>query len=47
MGNMRTGILMGASLEAIFFGTVNIGGVISVEPVTATVISTTLLLRRA
>lgn len=41
MGDMRTGILMGASLEAIFFGTVNIGGVISVEPVTATVISTT------
>lgn len=47
MGDMRTGILMGASLEAIFFGTVNIGGVISVEPVTATVISTTLLLQQA
>lgn len=41
MGDMRTGILMGASLEAIFFGTVNIGGVISAEPVTATIISTT------
>lgn len=41
MGDMRIGILMGASLEAIFFGTVNIGGVISAEPVTATAISTT------
>lgn len=41
MGDMRQGILMGASLEAIFLGNVNIGGVISAEPVTATVISTT------
>ncbi len=35
MGDMRQGILMGASLEAIFLGNVNIGGVISAEPVTA------------
>ena len=41
MGDMRTGILMGASLEAIFMGNVNIGGVIAAEPVTASVISTT------
>lgn len=41
MGDMRQGILMGASLEAIFLGNVNIGGVISAEPVTATAISTT------
>ena len=41
MGDMRTGILMGASLEAIFLGNVNIGGVIAAEPVTASVISTT------
>lgn len=41
MGDMRIGILMGASLEAVFLGNVNIGGVISAEPVTATVISTT------
>lgn len=41
MGDMRQEILMGASLEAIFLGNVNIGGVISAEPVTATAISTT------
>lgn len=41
MGDMRQGILMGASLEAIFLVNLNIGGVISAEPVTATVISTT------
>ena len=36
MGDMKTGVLMGASLEAIFLGNVNIGGVIAAEPVTAT-----------
>ena len=41
MGDMRQGILMGASLEAIFLGNVNIGGVRSAELVTATAISTT------
>ncbi|MDU5412685.1 MAG: PTS sugar transporter subunit IIC, partial [Clostridium perfringens] len=30
-----TGILMGAALEAVFLGNVNIGGVIAAEPVTA------------
>lgn len=32
---------MGASLEAIFLGNVNIGGVIAAEPVTATTLATT------
>lgn len=41
LGDMTTGILMGASLEAIFLGNVNIGGVIAAEPVTATTLATT------
>lgn len=41
MGDMKTGVLMGASLEAIFLGNVNIGGVIAAEPVTATTLATT------
>lgn len=41
MGDMKTGILMGASLEAVFLGNVNIGGVIAAEPVTATNLATT------
>ncbi|MBV7392064.1 PTS mannose/fructose/sorbose/N-acetylgalactosamine transporter subunit IIC [Enterococcus sp. ALS3] len=41
MGDMRMGILMGASLEAVFLGNVNIGGVIAAEPVTATAMATT------
>lgn len=41
LGDMRTGILMGASLEALFLGNVNIGGVIAAEPVTATAMATT------
>lgn len=41
MGDMKTGILMGAALEAVFLGNVNIGGVIAVEPVTATTLATT------
>lgn len=40
-GDIRTGILIGASLEAIFMGAVDIGGAISSEPVTATVLATT------
>ncbi|MDO4680006.1 MAG: PTS mannose/fructose/sorbose/N-acetylgalactosamine transporter subunit IIC [Aerococcus sp.] len=40
MGDMHAGILMGAALEAIFLGNVNIGGVIAAEPVTATVLAT-------
>ncbi|HAT4316547.1 TPA: PTS sugar transporter subunit IIC [Clostridium perfringens] len=41
MGDMKTGILMGAALEAVFLGNVNIGGVIAAEPVTATTLATT------
>lgn len=41
MGDMKLGILMGASLEAVFLGNVNIGGVIAAEPVTATALATT------
>ncbi|MDV5973930.1 PTS sugar transporter subunit IIC, partial [Streptococcus canis] len=35
LGDIKVGILMGASLEALFLGNVNIGGVIAAEPVTA------------
>lgn len=41
IGDMKTGILMGAALEAVFLGNVNIGGVIAAEPVTATTLATT------
>ena len=41
MRDMKTGILMGAALEAVFLGNVNIGGVIAAEPVTATTLATT------
>ncbi len=41
MGDIKVGILMGASLEAVFMGNVNIGGVIAAEPVTATTLATT------
>ena len=33
MGDVATGCIIGASLEAIFMGAVNIGGAISAEPV--------------
>ncbi len=39
MGDVRTGVIIGASLEAIFMGAVNIGGAISAEPVTATALA--------
>lgn len=41
MGDMTTGILIGASLEAIFMGNASIGGVISAELVTATTLTVT------
>ncbi|MDY2778023.1 MAG: PTS sugar transporter subunit IIC [Collinsella sp.] len=37
LGDPTTGIIMGASLEAIFMGAVNIGGQVSAEPASATV----------
>ena len=39
MGDVKTGVMIGASLEAIFMGAVNIGGAISAEPVTATALA--------
>ena len=39
MGDVKTGAMIGASLEAIFMGAVNIGGAISAEPVTATALA--------
>lgn len=39
MGDIPMGCIVGASLEAIFMGAVNIGGAISAEPVTATALA--------
>ncbi|MCI8293724.1 MAG: PTS sugar transporter subunit IIC [Hespellia sp.] len=39
LGDLRTGIIVGASLEAIFMGAVNIGGAIAAEPASATVLA--------
>jgi len=39
LGDMKTGIIMGASLEAIFMGVVNIGGAMAANPTIATVIA--------
>ncbi len=39
MGDIRTGVIIGASMEAIFMGAVNIGGAISAEPVSATILA--------
>ncbi len=41
LGDMKTGITIGAALEAIYMGAVNIGGATSAEPVSATVMSVT------
>ena len=43
MGDVKTGVIIGASLEAIFMGAVNIGGAISAEPVTATALAVALI----
>lgn len=37
LGDVHTGLVMGATLEAVFMGAVNIGGNISAEPCAATV----------
>lgn len=39
-GDITTGIKLGATLEAIYMGAVNIGGATSAEPVSATVMAT-------
>ncbi|MFR5526610.1 MAG: PTS mannose/fructose/sorbose/N-acetylgalactosamine transporter subunit IIC [[Clostridium] innocuum] len=41
LGDMKTGIMIGGVLEAIYMGAVNIGGATSAEPVSATVMSVT------
>lgn len=42
LGDLQTGLIMGATLEAIFMGAVNIGGQISAEPAAATVFAVTI-----
>jgi PTS system mannose-specific IIC component len=38
-GDMTTGIIIGAAMEAIFIGNVNVGGATSAEPVSGTVMA--------
>lgn len=38
-GDIPTGVMIGCALEAIFMGAVNVGGAVSAEPVTATVVT--------
>ena len=38
-GDIPTGVMIGCALEAIFLGAVNVGGAVSAEPVTATVVT--------
>lgn len=45
LGDVKTGVIMGAALEAIYMGAINIGGATSAEPVAATVLSTTFAIK--
>lgn len=45
LGDIKTGLLIGASLETIFMGVVNIGGASSAEPGLATALSTAFAIR--
>lgn len=38
-GDPTTGVIVGAALEAIFMGAVNVGGAVTAEPVTATTLA--------
>ena len=38
-GDIPSGVMIGCALEAIFMGAVNVGGAVSAEPVTATVVT--------
>ena len=38
-GDIPPGVMIGCALEAIFMGAVNVGGAVSAEPVTATVVT--------
>lgn len=40
LGDMQTGVIIGASLEAVFMGVVNIGGASAAEPGIATAVGT-------
>ena len=39
LGDVQTGVLVGAALEAVFLGIVDVGGSVTAEPVTATVLA--------
>ena len=41
LGDIPTGVAIGAALETIYMGAVNIGGAVSAEPVSATVLAVT------
>ena len=40
LGDVKTGVMIGASLEAVFMGVVNIGGASAAEPGIATAVGT-------
>ena len=40
LGDLHTGVIIGASLEAVFMGVVNIGGASAAEPGIATAVGT-------
>lgn len=44
LGDVKTGVLVGAQLEAIYMGVVNIGGAMAAEPNSATVLATTFVI---
>lgn len=46
MGDFQTGIIMGASLEAVFMGAVYVGGQLSAEPAAATIFAVTFAVRQ-
>ena len=41
LGDLKAGLIIGATLEAVFMGALNVGGVISSEPAIATVLAVT------
>ena len=43
LGDLHTGVIIGASLEAVFMGVVNIGGASAAEPGIATAVGTAFL----
>lgn len=47
LGDLRAGLMMGASLEAIFMGSVNIGGQLSADPAAATVFAVAFATQQA